>query len=928
LKCEKSSHSVLEKKDLLFPMSFQIEGEGARKGNRNIDRRRETSRYAARDRRGKEADIFQDLKDVVPVVEESTVTHVDRIALLRVASTLCRMRKNAGPFLTNDLIVDDNPNVWNENTMSECLDGFVILADSDGTMLYITESVSIFLGLTQTDLIGRQIKDFIHHTDYDELMRISTEEAAASEEHRSTPDDAKIHKYGHRMVMRMKTVISPRGRNLNLKSALFKAIVCRCRSMQFETGKIMLIHASTTPAGQGNSICMSNSSTKGSETTSGSFMTRHTCDMRFSYVSENFNYLLRHESRSLMGSSFYDLVHPADLDLISDTMKELFRKGHCRSPYYRLIGANNSVAWVQTEATTVNHTTRGQRGQYILCVHSLVGMQSDLDSWTTAGTVCSDVLAAAQPACQFVKAEIDDVAEYLGRQPQFIDCYDFTPLIDSESGININEYRPMRDLTTTNQPQQSQQQQCSTINNPPRRKDSYNEVLEWLFRDQPGSPLPDTTTLCGTEKFVNGNIDERQCYNGFGNQPSQQQYKSNQQQPQQPARGQSIESRRSNGLVRMGGSNGTTTTEISTPKYNRFFPRGNSSSRSASIDACRPTPQPQQPRPRNYSITASAMDDANRFTNRAPMSTTITRNFNENNPSITLSNQRGSNGGRTTTTSQTPQRFLYSSNTEQCFNNGKSRTVSGSNAFGSLTAGFADFGVDSTSPEEIFSNGPSCGTTNGFNSTPPSFNKPQNTYSNPISTIPTNDFYTMSDARQCNSSESRCNENSTLQSSMLIAGSKRNAFGQSSFSSAAAVNVNQLPIVETPQQISREFFEEFRQQNPDLFPIEQDPLCDIDMCNPYQQCSSDSFEALAPFVPEEDVLQLNSEPFPLDINFPELDLSGYSFEPSFGKHIQPPNPFVSKMQSCNKNNSYMLDSQDSYIPAKRARIDEAFPLSY
>lgn len=61
-----------------------------------MDRRRETSRFAARDRRGKEADIFLDLKDVVPIVDESsTTTHVDRIALLRVAATLCRMRKNS-----------------------------------------------------------------------------------------------------------------------------------------------------------------------------------------------------------------------------------------------------------------------------------------------------------------------------------------------------------------------------------------------------------------------------------------------------------------------------------------------------------------------------------------------------------------------------------------------------------------------------------------------------------------------------------------------------------------------------------------------------------------------------------------------------------------------------------------------------------------
>lgn len=62
---------------------------------RCMDHKRELSRFAARNRRGKEADIFLDLKDVVPIDNESsTVTHVDRIALLRVAATLCRMRKN------------------------------------------------------------------------------------------------------------------------------------------------------------------------------------------------------------------------------------------------------------------------------------------------------------------------------------------------------------------------------------------------------------------------------------------------------------------------------------------------------------------------------------------------------------------------------------------------------------------------------------------------------------------------------------------------------------------------------------------------------------------------------------------------------------------------------------------------------------------
>lgn len=87
----------------------------------------------------------------------------------------------------------------------------------------------------------------------------------------------------------------------------------------------------------------------------------------------SFNYILRHEARSLMGTSFYNLVHPADLDAVVVSIREMLMKGHTRTPYYRLIGLNKSVLWVQTEATTINHTTKGQKGQYIICVHQLIG---------------------------------------------------------------------------------------------------------------------------------------------------------------------------------------------------------------------------------------------------------------------------------------------------------------------------------------------------------------------------------------------------------------------------------------------------------------------------------------------------------------------------------------------------------------------------
>ncbi|CAD5231503.1 unnamed protein product [Bursaphelenchus xylophilus] len=407
---------------------------------RNLDRRRETSRYAARDRRGKEADIFSDLKDVVPIVEESTVTHVDRIALLRVASTMCRMRRNAGKFLETELPQED-PQIhcFTEQNMTECLDGFVLLADSDGTILYVSESVSIFLGLTQTDLVGRFLKEFVHSNDYDELIRAST----TSTEVQDTASS--LDEFGRYIVVRMKTVISPRGRNLNLKSALFKAILCRFRAVNTEYGRLSLLYGSSTPAGQGNSIMLANASVKGSEATNGVYMTRHTCDMRFSYVSDSLNYLLRHDARSLMGTSFYDIVHPSDMIPVAESMKELFQKGHCRTPFYRLLGSNSSVAWVQTEATTVNHTARGQKGQYVLCVHSVVGMQSELDAWSEP--VVDGQMAAHPAICvSKIKHEIPDMAEYMGKQPEFVDCVDFTPLIEPIIDINYDDYSNMNGM--------------------------------------------------------------------------------------------------------------------------------------------------------------------------------------------------------------------------------------------------------------------------------------------------------------------------------------------------------------------------------------------------------------------------------------------------------------------------------------------------
>ncbi|PAV91408.1 hypothetical protein WR25_06393 [Diploscapter pachys] len=469
--------------------------DGDVRKSRNLERRRETSRYAARDRRGKEADIFNDLKEVVPLVDDNTVTHLDRIALLRVAVTLCRLKKTAGNVLERTDSNSDEANQHTEDMLTECLDGFVMIVDSDGTILYITESVVLFLGLTQTDMSGRVLKEFLHPQDYETFCQLSTECNGELDQ-----NDVRT------AVLRLKTVISPRGRTLNLKSALFKPVTFTVHGKRSTGGHVLLMQASTIPAGQGGLSSAAQNSTKMSDSVCGTFMTRHTCDMRVSYASDRLNQFIHKEPRSLIGSSFYDLVHPEDIEILAECIKELLSKGHIRTPYYRLIASDGSAIWVTSEASTVAHTTKGTKGQYIICLHCVLGVQQENEELI----VCTD----SDPnglLCQRVKEElIDELQEYEGRQPEIIECVNFTSLVGPDEFEKLNPVdmpasissipkrkraayaehfllygcAPSNENELDDGPSQKKRTRQSS------RKGSYDEVLQWLFLDKPHSPAP------------------------------------------------------------------------------------------------------------------------------------------------------------------------------------------------------------------------------------------------------------------------------------------------------------------------------------------------------------------------------------------------------------------------------------------------------
>ncbi|CDW53002.1 Hypoxia-inducible factor 1 alpha [Trichuris trichiura] len=119
---------------------------------RNIEKRREKSRNDARYRRRSEARIFTELCHILPLTKEPTFYHLDRIAVLRVAVAMCRLRAvTANMFRQGHSPLLPGCTRWyNEEDLSELLDGAVFLiVDLRSLIVYVSSSVVETIGMTQ-----------------------------------------------------------------------------------------------------------------------------------------------------------------------------------------------------------------------------------------------------------------------------------------------------------------------------------------------------------------------------------------------------------------------------------------------------------------------------------------------------------------------------------------------------------------------------------------------------------------------------------------------------------------------------------------------------------------------------------------------------------------------------------------------------------
>ncbi|KAM4643470.1 neuronal PAS domain-containing protein 1 [Amazona ochrocephala] len=127
--------------------------------------RRERSRDAARSRRSREAEVFFQLARALPFAR-GVSAHLDKASIMRLTISYLRVRRllAAGALAAVAEEVD--------GCYLQALGGFVMVLSEGGDMIFLSENVNRLLGLSQLELIGHSVFDFVHPCDHEELQDV------------------------------------------------------------------------------------------------------------------------------------------------------------------------------------------------------------------------------------------------------------------------------------------------------------------------------------------------------------------------------------------------------------------------------------------------------------------------------------------------------------------------------------------------------------------------------------------------------------------------------------------------------------------------------------------------------------------------------------------------------------------------------------
>ncbi|XP_070774007.1 single-minded homolog 2-like [Enoplosus armatus] len=328
---------------------------------------REKCKNAAKTRREKENGEFYELAKLLPLPAAIT-SQLDKASIIRLTSSYLKMRAVFPDGLGDGW--GQSPRFSPLDSMAkelgshllQTLDGFVFVVASDGKIMYISETASVHLGLSQVELTGNSIFEYIHPSDHDEMTAVLG--LCQPPHHHFSPE----YEIERSFFLRMKCVLAKR--NAGLTCGGYKVIHCsgylKVRQYMmdmalyescYQTVGLVAVGHSLPPSGITEIKLHSNM-----------FMFRASLDFKLIFLDTRVAELTGYEPQDLIEKTLYHHVHTCDVFHLRYAHHLLLLKGQVTTKYYRMLSKHGGWVWVQSYATII-HNSRSSRPHCIVSVN-------------------------------------------------------------------------------------------------------------------------------------------------------------------------------------------------------------------------------------------------------------------------------------------------------------------------------------------------------------------------------------------------------------------------------------------------------------------------------------------------------------------------------------------------------------------------------
>ncbi|KAM7182271.1 neuronal PAS domain-containing protein 2 isoform 1-T1 [Macrochelys suwanniensis] len=284
---------------------------------------------------------------------------------------ICEIQQDWKPsFLSNEEFTQ---------LMLEALDGFIIAVTTDGTIVYVSDSITPLLGHLPCDVMDQNLLNFLPEQEHSEVYKILSSRMLMTDS--ASPDSLKtdndLEFYCHLLRGSLNPKEFPTYEYIKFVGN-FRSYnnvpnsTCNCfdgavpQAYRTSLGKQVCFVATVRLATPQflKEMCIIEEPLE-------EFTSRHSLEWKFLFLDHRAPPIIGYLPFEVLGTSGYDYYHIDDLELLARCHEHLMQFGKGKSCCYRFLTKGQQWIWLQTHYYITYHQWNS-KPEFIVCTHTVV----------------------------------------------------------------------------------------------------------------------------------------------------------------------------------------------------------------------------------------------------------------------------------------------------------------------------------------------------------------------------------------------------------------------------------------------------------------------------------------------------------------------------------------------------------------------------